>query len=119
MPDMHPTAAAPFSAQVVLQPSAAAAHAPAHIQRVQQAFSALGFKAGPFVGNSFAIEADADVFRATFGAALARRADGGVAVDGSTPAAQGLLLRKLSASLQPLVAAVVFSEPPAFGPGAP
>ena len=101
-----------YSAQVVLAPSAAS-------RRVQDAFTALGFTVGPCVGNSFSIAAGGEDFRAIFGVGLATRSDGGVAVDGRRAAESGLPLQRLPASLQPLVAAVVFSEPPAFGPGAP
>lgn len=103
---------APQSAQVVVAAAASS-------QRVLDAFTALGFTVGPFVGNSFSIEAGADDFHAVFGVRLAARSDGGVTVDGRPPAAAGLPLQQLPASLQPLVSAVVVSEPPAFGPGAP
>lgn len=108
----------PFSAQVLLAHSAAAGRAPEATERVRNAFLALGFEVGPCVGDSFAIAGRAQDFRAIFGVKLAS-ARGGVAVDGRPPAEAGLPLHRLSASLQPLVSAVVFSEPPAFGPGAP
>ncbi|MDP2008113.1 MAG: hypothetical protein Q8K45_20785 [Rubrivivax sp.] len=100
------------AAQLVLAPGASA-------RRVQDALAALGFMVGPCVGNSFSIEAPADDFHTVFGVRLAQRSDGGVTVDGQPPAERGLPLQRLPASLRPLVTAVVFSEPPAFGPGAP
>lgn len=103
---------ASHSAQVVLAPAAPS-------QRVQDAFSALGFAVGPFVGNSFSVAGSADDFHAVFGVRLAKRSDGGVMVDDRPPAESGLPLQRLPASLRPLVSAVLFSEPPAFGPGAP
>lgn len=109
----------PFSAQVLLAHSAAAGRTPEATERVRNAFTALGFEVGPCVGDSFAIAGRAQDFRAIFGVRLAGARGGGVAVDGQPPAEAGLPLHRLSASLQPLVSAVVFSEPPAFGPGAP
>jgi hypothetical protein len=103
-----------FSAQVVLDLPAEDGAA-----RAQRAFVGLGFETGYWLGNSFAITGKAADFRSTFGVALALRPDGGVNVDGARQAPNGLPLQGLPQSLRPLVQAVVFSEPPAFGPGAP
>lgn len=104
-----------FAAQVVLATDAAATQA----ARAQQAFAALGFATGPVVGGSFSIEGDGDRFAAVFGVRLQARADGGVAVRGAPrgTAAGELPRSALPTTLQPLVAHVLFTEPPAFGPG--
>ena len=104
-----------FAAQVALAPGAAATQA----ERVVQAFAALGFATGPVVGGSFSIEGDGDRFKTVFGVRVQARADGGVALRGAprgTPAGE-LPLAVLPATLQPLVAHVLFTEPPGFGPG--
>ena len=106
----------PFSAQVVLNGSAC--NTAGQPERAQRAFLAHGFATGPYVGNSFSITAPAAEFQALFCVALAARADGGVAVNGA-PCRDGLPLQHLPDSLRALLSAVVFSEPPAFGPGAP
>ncbi len=101
-----------FAAQVLLQPAADAA-------RAQRAFTALGFSLGALVGGSFAIEGDAALFNSVFGVEPHQRADGGVVLRSSkSPVTGGQLpLGALPATLQPLVSAVLFTEPPAFGPG--
>lgn len=104
-----------FAAQVVLAPGADATQA----ERALQAFGALGFATGPVVGGSFSIEGDREGFAAVFGVRVQARADGGVALRGAprgTPAGE-LPRAALPATLQPLVAHVLFTEPPAFGPG--
>jgi hypothetical protein len=106
-----------FSAQTVLK-------LPAHdagstIERAQRALAGLGFEIGYLVGNSFSITGTAADFRDAFGVALAQRPDGGVTVDGAKCPQSGLPLQGLPDSLRPLVQAALFSEPPAFGPGAP
>lgn len=111
MPD-----APPFSAQVALTPSAC--QTAGQTERAQRAFLAHGFDVGNCVGNSFSITGTAQDFRAVFGVALTQRTDGGVAANGG-PCPDGLPLQQLPESLRALVLAVVFSEPPAFGPGAP
>lgn len=104
-----------FAAQVVL--SASGQH---ETIRVLRAFQSLGFDTGGVVGGSFSIEAEGARYTEVFGVTLALRADGGVAIDVGGPdadAAQGLLpRRRLPAGLQPMVAAVLFTPPPAFGP---
>lgn len=112
MPENHR-----FSAQVLLE--WAGQPAQARIERAQRAFAGLGFETGYCVGNSFSITGTAADFHTAFGVALAQRPDGGVGVDGSHNPAGGLPLHKLPDSLRALVSAVLFSEPPAFGPGAP
>jgi hypothetical protein len=101
-----------FAAQVLLTPAADAA-------RAQNAFAALGFTLGAQVGGNFAVEADAAVFSAVFGVQLKPSHGGGVAVrDASGPLPGNQLpLQALPATLQGLVAAVLFTEPPEFGPG--
>lgn len=104
-----------LAAQVLLAPDADAARA----ERALQAFAALGFATGPVVGGSFSIEADRQVFADVFGVRVQARADGGVTLRGVPPAppAGELPRAALPASLQSLVAHVLFTEPPAFGPG--
>jgi hypothetical protein len=106
-----------FSAQVALK--LPASNAGASIERAQRAFAGMGFEIGHLVGNSFAITATAPDFRHAFGVALAQRPNGGVNVDGGPCPQDGLPLQGLPDSLRALVQAVLFSEPPAFGPGAP
>ena len=113
--------AAPIAAQVVIATAAVADDqvTAANIRsmlpsadaaaRVVNAFSALGFKPGPVVGNSFSIEAEASVFHQVFGV-LPRSADP------SATAPSALPIQRLPATLRAQVQAVVFSEPPAFGP---
>jgi len=104
-----------FAAQVLLADGVSAPEA----ARAQQAFAALGFGVGPLVGGSFSIEAAEDVFAAVFGVRVQQRSDGGVAVRDAlrgTPAVE-LPCAVLPATLQPLLAHVLFTEPPAFGPG--
>lgn len=110
------TGTARYAAQVLLSDAGAAAGA---AERAMRAFSALGFDVGPCVGASFSIEAQAARFRTVFAATLQSRPDGGVTVRDARGRAldAGLPVGALAASLQPLVAAVVFTEPPAFGPG--
>ena len=92
-------------------------------ERAVSAFSALGFTIGPVVGNSFSIEADAQVFRQVFGVSLTVERDGTVHAKGtkrsqdSPKPLSSLPVEKLPSTLRTLVQAVVFSEPPAFGPG--
>jgi hypothetical protein len=109
----------PFSAQVLLAHSAATGRTPQATERVRNAFVALDFEVGPCVGDSFAITGPAQQFRTIFGVKLSTARGGGVVVDERPAEEAGLPLHRLSLSLQPEVSAVVFSEPPAFGPGAP
>lgn len=104
-----------FAAQVLLQPDASAAEA----TRVVQAFAALGFKTGPVVGHSFAIEAEGGRFASVFGVRLQALPTGRVAIQGapaSTPAGE-LPRTTLPSELQAAVTHVLFTEPPDFGPG--
>ena len=105
-----------FAAQVLLEPAADPA---ADGARAQRAFAALGFTPGALVGGNFAIEARAGVFGSVFGVTLRARAGGRVEVYDRAGHAVGghLPLSGLPPSLQPLIAAVLFTEPPAFGPG--
>lgn len=90
--------------------------------RIVKAFTALGFTPGPLVGNSFSIEASPEVFQDVFGILPHLDPDGRVR-DGAPDAARtgaalnSLPLEKLPPTLRALVSAVIFSEPPAFGPG--
>jgi hypothetical protein len=105
--------AAPISALVVLLDAAQSA------ARAQSAFQAMGFAVGPCVGTSFSIEASPEVFKQVFDATLAQRTDGVMLVDGQPAPAHGLSLQHLPASCRSLISAVLFSEPPAFGPTSP
>lgn len=104
-----------FAAQVLLRSDVSQADA----TRVLQAMGALGFKTGPVVGHSFAIEADGARFTTVFGVRLQALPTGGVAIQGAprgTPASE-LPRTALPAAVQPLVTHVLFTEPPDFGPG--
>jgi hypothetical protein len=97
-------AAAPPSASVAL--------------RAVREFEALGFKVGPAVGHSFSIEGSTDLFRSTFGLALAYAPDGSVRQHSPQGEPVGALpLAALPASLRGQLKLVLFSAPPAFGPG--
>ncbi|MET0507753.1 MAG: hypothetical protein ABWZ78_06160 [Burkholderiaceae bacterium] len=88
------------------------------VERARRAFEALGFRSHPGAGHAFSIEADAVRFEATFNVRLSARDDGGMRV--ASPSGQtlsSLPLDALPPSLRPQLDAVVFSEPPAFGPG--
>jgi len=125
MPD-----ASTFAAQVVLVggPAEAGAaiasradefRAPAEsVDRALRAFAALGFKTGPCVGNSFSIEGSKALFKTHFDVRLKPRADGGIDFEGPAGTASGSLpLDALPATLRQQLKAVLFTEPPAFGPG--
>jgi hypothetical protein len=92
-------------------------------ERVVTAFRALGFACGEVVGDSFSIEAAPSVFEQVFGVSPQVDPDGRVrerAKKGGRSAAKPLSdlpADKLPETLRPLVKAVIFSEPPAFGPG--
>lgn len=95
-----------------LRPSAESA------DRALRAFKALGFETGPCVGNSFSIEGSRVLFKTHFDVRLRPRADGGMDFEGPTGTAPGSLpLQGLPATLQQQLQAVLFTEPPAFGPG--
>ena len=86
--------------------------------RALRAFKALGFKTGPCVGNSFNIEGSKALFKTHFDVSLKPRADGGVDFEGPAGTDSGSLpLAALPATLRPQLKAVLFTEPPAFGPG--
>ena len=86
--------------------------------RALRAFRALGFKTGPCVGNSFSIEGSKALFKTHFDVRLKPRADGGMGFEGPVGKASGSLpLAALPASLRQQLQAVLFTEPPAFGPG--
>ncbi len=95
-----------------LRPSAESA------DRALRAFTALGFKTGPCVGNSFSIEGSKALFKSHFDVRLKPRADGGMDFEGQAGTASGSLpLAALPATLRAQLQAVLFTEPPAFGPG--
>ena len=95
--------------------------------RVVTAFRALGFTCGEVVGGSFSIEAAPGVFQQTFGISPQLDPDGRVRERAKKPVKKGvraagrslsdLPADKLPETLRPLVKRVIFSEPPAFGPG--
>lgn len=91
-------------------------------QRIVDAFFALGFTPGVLVGNSFSIEATPEVFHDVFGVFPHLDSDGRVRdrspnAAGSRAALSNLPLERLPPTVRALVKAVIFSEPPAFGPG--
>jgi hypothetical protein len=89
-------------------------------ERAARAFEALGFRIGPMVGHGFSIEGDAAQFRSSFGVTLGYAADGSVRDTRHRDSPlRSLPLTKLPASLRSQVQSVLFSEPPAFGPGKP
>lgn len=104
----------PVAAQVLLAQAAEAAE----VQRAVRAFNALGFECGPVVGGSFSVAADAFVFDTVFGVRLQAGASGGVQVKNVLGRSMGgqLPVSALPGSLRPLVSAVLFTEPPEFGP---
>jgi hypothetical protein len=88
------------------------------VERARRAFESLGFRSHPGAGHAFSIEADADRFEATFKVHLTVRDDGGMRVASATgQTLSSLPLDALPATLRPQLDAIVFSEPPAFGPG--
>jgi hypothetical protein len=121
-----------FAAQVVLagapdDPALATAEQiqslrpdPSAARDVQRAFEAKGFKTGPVVGFSFSIEGSADLFRQAFGVDPMQAPDGTVR-DRSRKARrlELLPLDRLLPALRTRVKRVLFSSPPAFGPGNP
>ena len=79
-------------------------------------FADRGFETGPFVGISFAVSGSEELFRTALGARVPEQAggpDGRPAVDREYP------LHALDDDVRPLVAAIVVSAPPDFGPGNP
>ena len=105
-----------IAAQVVIAELGSAA-------RVVTAFRALGFTCGEVVGNSFSIEAAPSVFQQVFGVSPEQDSAGRMrerTKKGKSAAARPLSelpADKLPETLRPLVKGVIFSEPPAFGPG--
>lgn len=75
-----------------------------------QWFQDQGFATGPVVGISFAISGDDDVFSEALGAAVSAL---------ETGLEQELPLDALAEHVRPLVAAIVVTAPPEFGPGNP
>lgn len=89
------------------------------VDTVSGAFRNLGFQTHRAVGNSFAIDAPRSTFERVFAAKLSVGADGAVTVAGAggRRGAFELPLQALPRDLRRAVRAVMFSEPPAFGPG--
>ncbi len=86
----------------------------------RRAFAGLGFQVTDVVGNSFSIEAPIDHFNEMFNVELQVGSDGAVTVlKGKTARSLELPLATLPKEVRPLIRAVTFSEPPAFGPGNP
>lgn len=120
------------SAQVVLRPAKKASGArppttadnlaeiePARgaVAAAVNAFRSKGFDAGPFVGISFSITGLVADFERLLGVSLRRGAGGGIEfVIPGGHAASELSEDRLPVDLRPLVQAVVFPPPPAFGP---
>ena len=102
-----------MAAQVVL------AQHPDSAERAQRAFEVIGFRTGPVVGGSFSIEGTPALFHKIFGRKLVTRHDGAVCEAGRLDApVNQLTLEQLPRSLRDVVDGVIFSAPPAFGPGA-
>jgi hypothetical protein len=98
-----------LSAQVVLKGSSIA-----DCERVQSFFEKAGFKVGPLVANNFSITAPENKFKSYVGGesdAPPRTSTGVVASEGLEPSA-----KKLPAEVRDDVEAIVFTEPPDFGP---
>jgi hypothetical protein len=84
------------------------------IVRVSGALRGMGFEVGECVGNSFSITGVVRLFESCFHTKL-REARGGVqfADDGDELAAE-----KIPFALRTQIAAITFTPPPDFGPGA-
>ena len=77
------------------------------VERVMEWFRGQGFETGPFVGTSFAISGDAELFRDVLGTA------------GPAAGGQSFATEALESSVAELVDAIVVQSPPEFGPGNP
>jgi hypothetical protein len=87
---------------------------PEAVAEVSSALRGMGFDVGPCVGNSLSIAGRGELFERRFGARLAL--DGG----GARFAEHGheLPAAALPVSIRAHVAAITFTPPPDFGPGA-
>lgn len=85
----------------------------------KRSFTAKGFKTGPVSGFSFSIEGSAKLFRDTFGVDLVYGPDGSVRRKGrgGGERVETLPTGKLPDAIRANVKSVLFSSPPAFGPG--
>ena len=85
------------------------------IVRVSGDLRDMGFEVGECVGNSFPITGPARLFESSFRTKLRAAAGGGVqfAGDGAELASE-----KIPSALRRQIAAVTFTPPPDFGPGA-
>ena len=99
------------TAQVVLQPDPDAAALEDSAARAADWVRSQGFSPGPFVGISFAISGPEALFHEMFGDEPLLAAPPGYDVE--------LPVAALAEEVQPLVAAVVRTARPDFGPGNP
>ncbi len=91
--------------------------APDLVRQARSAIQALGFRVGPFVGNSFAITAPAEVFGRALGVNLRVNADGGIECVGKDGSGSYECPREqLPREVAQFVDAITFTPPPAFGP---
>jgi pro-kumamolisin-like protein len=84
------------------------------IERVSDHFRAMGFEVGECVGNSMAITGPVRLFESGFRVRL-RKAGGGMQFAGER---YEMASEKIPSTLRAHVAAITFTPPPDFGPGA-
>lgn len=119
------------SAQVML-PAASGAHpgseiritseniqkwtpSPETVAHVSEKLRKMGFKVGKCVGNSFSITGPARLFESSFQTKLQEDPKAGLTFDGDS---HELPKSKIPSALRGEIAAVTFTPPPDFGPGA-
>jgi len=85
------------------------------IARVSEDLRGRGFEIGNAVGNSMSITGSVRLFESTFHTKLREARDGGVQF---ADAGSELAAEKIPAALRRQIAAVTFTPPPDFGPGA-
>jgi len=85
------------------------------VAQVSAGLRAIGFEVGKCVGNSFSITGTKQLFEASFQTELKEVAGGGLRF-----ARGGLELEteKLPPAFKAQIASIMFTAPPAFGPGA-
>lgn len=98
-----------LTALVVMK--AAQSQEPDQVERVVGWFKAKGFETGPFVGISFAVTADQELFEGVLGEL---QPPSEASLGDSTYSLAGL-----DQDVQQSIAAVVVTAPPDFGPGNP
>jgi hypothetical protein len=87
---------------------------PENIEHVAGALRRMGFNVGHTVGHSFSITGPARLFESAFGTKLSEEGKGvKFAGDGYE-----LAQKKIPAALRDHIAAITFTPPPDFGPGA-